>query len=474
MKKYLGLIIVAILAGSLSAYIMFEAMYSKIPARQYSGQETFDSRSFKDIEFEEGHFPDFTFAAEMSVKAVVHVKVVIKEEQQPATLFDFFFGYRPSQPREIMGSGSGVIISDDGYIITNNHVIEGADNIEVVLNDNRKFKAKLVGTDPVTDIALLKIDASGLPVIPFGNSDDLRLGEWVLAIGNPYNLTSTITAGIVSAKARSMPNYTGEFKIESFIQTDAAVNPGNSGGALVNTKGELVGINTAIASNTGSYSGYSFAVPVTIAEKVVDDIKKFGMVRRAVLGVTMIDVTADLEKEKGLSVSEGAYIHSVKKNSAAGIAGIKEGDVIIGIEDRKISKGAEVMEEISKRSPEEEITVSVMRNGQETDFKVKLQGSDEGYVINEKSAQIFGAVLTAADKAELERLSLEWGVKVESVDRGKFNDAGIRKGFIITHINQTAAQEPQDVISLIGKSRRSVLIEGVYPNGNVCYYGIGL
>ena len=251
------------------------------------------------IDIEGRSFPDFTFAAENSVEAVVYVKVLKRENKsREATILDYFFGVpQYAQPRESVNSGSGVILYDNGYIVTNNHVVEGAVDVAVTLNNNRQYKAEVVGADPVTDIALLKIDASGLPVIPMGDSDSLRLGEWVLAIGSPYNLRSTITAGIVSAKGRSLPDMSGEFKIESFIQTDAAVNPGNSGGALVNANGELVGVNTAIASNTGSYTGYSFAVPVTIVKKIVNDIMEYGSVRRAMLGVSMLELTGEVAKE---------------------------------------------------------------------------------------------------------------------------------------------------------------------------------
>ena len=286
----------------------------------------------------------------------------------PSSIFDFFFGFPQGgapQQRESVGSGSGVIIRNDGYIVTNNHVIDGATKIEVTLNSNQTYPATLVGTDPATDVALLKIDAEGLPAIPFGDSDKLRLGEWVIAIGSPYDLRSTITAGIVSAKGRTMPNYTGEFKIESFIQTDAAVNPGNSGGALVDKEGNLVGINTAIYSQTGSYAGYSFAVPVNIVKKIAYDLMDFGSVKRAVLGVVMQPIDDKIAEELKLSSRNGVYINEVSKSSAAEQAGIKAGDVLIAIDSTRITNTASVQEAVSRFSPGDKAVVTVIRDGKE-------------------------------------------------------------------------------------------------------------
>ncbi len=271
-----------------------------------------------------------------------------------------------------MGSGSGVILTTDGYIVTNNHVIEKAHDIQVTLYDKRTFPATLIGTDPVTDIAVLKIDTEGLPFIPFGHSDSLRLGEWVLAIGNPYNLNSTITAGIVSAKGRHMPSYDGRFKIESFIQTDAAVNPGNSGGALINTQGELVGINTAIASPTGSFSGYSFAVPTVIVQKVVEDILQYGAVQRAILGVVMTDVTDVVAKQLNLATLNGALITQIVAGSAADKAGLQAGDVITHINGTEIKNSAAVQEQIARYRPNEQIEIIAERNGKLRHFNVLL------------------------------------------------------------------------------------------------------
>ena len=292
---------------------------------------------------------DFTVAAEQTVHAVVHVRTKSKAEQTYNNpLYDFFYGENPNmKPQPVMGFGSGVIIRADGFIVTNNHVIKDAEEISVKMNDNREFKATLVGTDPSTDIAVIKIDATNLPVIEWGNSEKLKLGEWVLAVGNPYNLTSSVTAGIVSAKAKKLNILEDQYRIESFIQTDAALNPGNSGGALVDINGKLVGINTAIISESGGYSGNSFAIPVTIVKKAVEDIIEFGTVQRAILGVSITDVNADIAKKNDLTLIKGVYVNSVKENGAAREAGIKEGDVIIKINDVEVNTSSELQEQIS-------------------------------------------------------------------------------------------------------------------------------
>ena len=425
-------------------------------------------------------YPDFTFAAETAVKAVVHVKVTKKGMEQPFTIYDFFFGYgNPGMsPRNQVNSGSGVIITSDGYIITNNHVIEGADEIVVTLEDNKSYKSRLIGRDPVTDIALLKIDANNLPYLTFGNSVSLRLGEWVIAIGNPYNLRSTITAGIVSAKGRSMPATGEEFKIESFIQTDAAVNPGNSGGALVTTRGELVGINTAIATRTGSYTGYSFAVPSSIAKKVVEDLIDFGSVQRALLGISMQEIDGDLAKEKGLEGTNGIYIAEVVRDGAADRSGIKVGDVLLSINGVKVNSGPAVQEQISKYRPKDKVDIELLRNGKQISVSVVLQSKsgDDSKTDNTGNGviKIFGAELKEAPKELLEKLSLKSGVEVLSVSEGKFRSTGIKKGFVITYVNQNQVSKAADISAIIQSSRRSVLIEGVYPDGTVVYYGMGL
>ena len=331
-----------------------------------------DKKSVSQRRVEVTEVPNFSDAAESAVQAVVYVKVTQKANyQQPGSLLDLLFGFAQT-PRDQVGLGSGVIIRPDGYIVTNNHVIAGADVIEVTLENNKVYPAKLVGTDPATDIALIKIEGEDLPVVPIGNSDDLRLGEWVLAIGSPYDLRSTITAGIVSAKGRSMPNYDGQYRVESFIQTDAAVNPGNSGGALVNAAGELVGINTSIISRTGSYAGYAFAVPVNIVSKVVDDFIEYGAVQRAMLGISITDVNAEVAAQANLTDIDGVYVAAVQKDSPVEKGGIRQGDVIREINLNPVHNSAGLQEQISKLRPGEKAVVTVLREGKQHEIIVAL------------------------------------------------------------------------------------------------------
>lgn len=424
--------------------------------------------------------PDLTFAAENSVHAVVHIMVTQKgkyDTQNP--LFDWFFGDRGSNQQEMpirQGFGSGVIISADGTIVTNNHVIDEADEIKVILNDKREFTAKLIGTDPQTDIALLKIDAKDLPFLRFGNSDDLKLGQWVLAVGNPFNLTSTVTAGIVSAKGRDIEINPDQMRIESFIQTDAAVNPGNSGGALVNTHGELVGINTAIASQTGLYSGYSFAIPSNIAQKVVTDLKEFGDVQRALLNVNIGDVSAEVAKKYNLDKIEGVFIGKVQEGGAADLAGIKDNDVIISVDGVNVNSSAELQEQINKHRPGDKVTVVVKRDNKKKPFNVTLRNKhgDMKIVKGDDHDDIFGAKFVALSDRDKEELGIRYGVKIAELGNGKFKDAGIKKGFIITQVNKNAVSEVDELTRIIKKSRGGILVEGIYPNGEVAYYVFGI
>ena len=387
---------------------------------------------------------DLTYAAERTVHSVVHVKVKqevknsIQEFGDP--FFDFFFGQPRSfqQPEATTGAGSGVIISTDGYIVTNNHVIDNAAEIEVTLNDKRTFKAKVIGTDPSTDVALIKIDATDLQPITIGNSDNLKVGEWVLAIGNPFNLTSTVTAGIISAKAREMDIVPSERKIESFIQTDAAINPGNSGGALVNTAGELVGINTAIASQTGSYIGYGFAIPTTIVSKVVRDLKDYGIVQRAVLGVKIANINDKLAKDKNLKTMDGAYVDDVVSNSSAKDAGIKQGDIIVAINDVRIKSVAELQEQVAAYRPGDNINVTVNRSNKEITLRVTLKNSSKNTnIVKAVDMDRLGATLEPLSIQTKQRLNYNGGLLVDEVQRGGlFAKAGIYKGFIILKINK--------------------------------------
>ncbi len=431
---------------------------------------------------------DFTVAAEQSVNAVVHVKTKTVQQQtqlfRQDPFFEYFFGQPRMQqaPQPVMGSGSGVIISSDGYIVTNNHVINNANEIEVVLNDKRTFEASLIGKDPTTDLALLKIDAKELSLMQFGNSDALKVGEWVLAVGNPFNLTSTVTAGIVSAKARNINIINAEMKIESFIQTDAAVNPGNSGGALVNTKGELVGINTAIASQTGSYAGYSFAIPVSIVSKVVADLKEFGEVQRAVLGVSIADITNELAKEKDLKSFEGAFVNEVVDNSAASEAGIKAGDVITEINGVKVKTVSELTGQIAKYSPGDEISVKIIRDNKEKKLSVKLKNKKGNTaVIKAFSLAELGASFEEVDDNLKRKFTIRSGVQVvQVVKNGRFEKAGIQKDFIIIKINNNLVNDIADIEKAIKQVENSVerdnvlFIGGIYPNGRTAYYAVSL
>ena len=467
----------SVVAGLTAFAVVKYAMYNQAP----TVVQVDEGARFRTVNLSEDNWPDFTYAAESAVDAVVYVRVKATETAQevPGSVFDFFFGMpqqgTPKQ-RERVGSGSGVIIREDGYIVTNNHVIEGATEIEVTLNNNEKYSAVLVGTDPATDVALLKVDAKGLPFIPFADSDKLRLGEWVIAIGSPYDLRSTITAGIVSAKGRSMPNYSGEFKIESFIQTDAAVNPGNSGGALVDKAGRLVGINTAIISQTGSYSGYSFAVPSNIVKKIVYDLIDFGSVKRAMLGITMQPIDDKIADELKLSSRNGVYIVEVLKNSAADKAGLAKGDVIVAVDSVKITTPSSVQEVVSRFSPGDKAKVTVIRDGKEKTLEVVFKGTaqENGTVAEDGSVAFYGSSLKEADKETLAKFGLKNGVQITELGAGKLKDAGAVEGFIILYVNDQPVKSPQDVVEIVKKSKRSVFVEGITPSGRTGYFGFGV
>jgi len=429
--------------------------------------------------------PNFVAASALATPAVVHIKtkqggVAGAIEDEVMDPFRDFFGRGFQIPRgPQQGSGSGVILTSDGYIVTNNHVVKGADEIEVVLNDKRSFNATVVGTDQNTDLALLKIEASGLNTLSFGNSDGLQVGEWVLAVGNPFNLNSTVTAGIVSAKGRNINILGGGSSIEAFIQTDAAVNPGNSGGALVNVKGELMGINTAIASQTGSYEGYSFAVPANIVAKVVEDIKKYGTVQRGYLGVQIQDVDASLVSRENLKVNSGAYVAEHMENSAAKDAGIRKGDVIVEIDDVRVTATPMLMEAVSRKRPGETVRVLVDRLGEKKTFNVVLRNAEgtTGLVKAESeisSASALGATFESASRKELESLKIDQGVKVKALSSGKLAQAGVRVGFIITRVDKSPVGSPSELSRLLSQSRDGILLEGYYPNGTKAYYGVGM
>lgn len=475
MKKGLLIVALAAVAGGLTAWIVAK---SAMPETAGTITQVVGDSQYRTVNLSLDNYPDFTYAAESAIDAVVYVKVVSREmSRQAPSIFDFFFGYGGTpQERERVGSGSGVIIREDGYIVTNNHVIEGATDIEVTLTNNKTFKAELIGTDPATDVALIKVDAQGLPVIPFGDSDKLRLGEWVLAIGSPYNLRSTVTAGIVSAKGRSIPDSSREFKIESFIQTDAAVNPGNSGGALVDKAGNLVGINTAIVSQTGAYAGYSFAVPVNIVKRIVDDLMDFGSVRRAVLGVVMSPITQEIADKLKLSSLNGVYIVEVSPGSAAEQAGVKKEDVLVKIDSVQVTNASSVQEMVSGFYPGDKATLTVIRSGKEKELEVTFKGTaqENGTVTEDGSVAFYGSAIKEASKETKERLGIKSGVEIVSVGPGKIMDAGVTEGFVILYVNDQPVSKPQDVINIIKKSKRAVFIEGLTSYGKVSYFGFGI
>jgi serine protease Do len=420
---------------------------------------------------------DMTYAAEKTVQAVVHVKTqTVVERAFNNPIYEFFYGRQYHESEPVMGFGSGVIISPDGYIVTNNHVIENSKKITVVLNDNREFEAKLVATDPSTDLAVIRINAKDLSFIPFGNSEELRLGQWVLAVGNPFNLTSTVTGGIISAKGRNLGILQDQYRIESFIQTDAALNPGNSGGALVNLRGELVGINTAIISPSGGYAGNSFAIPVSIVKKVVEDLIQFGTVQRGILGVDIHDVTSDLARDKGLDEVEGVYISGLRDNSGAKDAGIKEGDVITKVNDVKVNSMAELQEQVSKYHPGDKLNVVIKRKDAEKQFIVTLRNMQgtTGVVKKEEVLDVLDAKLAIIGPEVKSKMGIKNGVRIVSVGHGKFASAGVSDGFIIISINNSAVNTPNDVKRIMNTTKGGVYIEGVYPDGTIAYYAFGL
>lgn len=441
---------------------------------------------------------DFTEISKELMDAVVHIRSVVEEEQQgggnyqqlPDPFREFFRRYQEQQPqggpqqqpnpRRRQGSGSGVIINTDGYIVTNNHVVADAVEIRVTLHDNREYEARIIGTDPTTDLALIKINEDDLPTIPMVNSDNIEVGEWVLAMGNPFNLNSTVTAGIVSAKSRSINILREQYAIESFIQTDAAINPGNSGGALVNMQGGLVGINTAIASPTGAYSGYGFAVPSNIVNKVVSDLLEYGTVQRGYLGVTIRNVTAELADEEDLDMTEGVYIDSVLNKSAAAEAGLEAGDVVTEINGNKITKASELQEMIARQRPGDDVKVAVYRDGRRLERTATLQnisGTTEVTASKRGEMQsILGAELTAVSSAEARNLGIEGGVRITRLYAGKLrSETNIREGFIITSVNTKSVKTVEGVTNILQNTSGGVMLEGIYEGDDeVRYYAFGL
>ncbi|HBB92077.1 MAG: hypothetical protein A2X22_10190 [Bacteroidetes bacterium GWF2_49_14] len=483
-KNYLGMLLIGI-AGSLIGV----AVYSSLDKPKTVIVQKEAAMPVQLTGYTGGYeAPDFRLAAAKSVHAVVHVKTVTSYKQLGyESIQDRVFGNAKIINREIPGFGSGVIISEDGYIVTNNHVIENSNSIEVTLNDGRVEKAEIIGRDPQTEVALIKIKAKNLPFLTFGSSADMEVGDWVLAVGNPFDFESTVTAGIISAKGRSgiigdrrqnpynrKPGQ-GSTGIESFIQTDAVVNPGNSGGALVNLRGDLIGINTAIASQTGSYIGYSFAIPAAIAKKVVEDLKEFGKVQRVVIGITGGTVVPGLVEQENLKVNQGVYVTDLTEDGGALAAGLKSGDVIIAIDNEKVTSMADLQEEITPHRPGDKISVMVDRKGEQKTFTVTLKPQSETSITLGASqfSSYIGADFEKLTEKELTRYDITYGVRVARLGEGKLKEAGVPEGFIITDINKTIkVNEIEDIQAAIERSQdnRTILIEGVMPNGRYAYF----
>lgn len=417
---------------------------------------------------------DFTVASEKSTPAVVYIKTTSNAPQR--SFNDWFFGdiFGGGRQDLVINSGSGVIVSADGFIVTNNHVVEKAVKIEVILTNKQAYAAKLVGTDPSTDLALLKVEATGLPNIQFSNSNQLKVGEWVLAVGNPFNLTSTVTGGIVSAKGRNLNLLSNLFPIESFIQTDAAINPGNSGGALVDISGNLVGINTAIYSRTGAYNGYGFAIPSNIVQKVIRDLKEHGSVQRAFFGADVLDIDAALRDKAKLSSFNGVYVNNIAGYGPAREAGLKEGDVIMQFNQSTVNTKAEFDEQLSYFRPGDKISITIQRNGQSKTLQLKLTNTEGTFEIVKNEAVVsskLGADFEPIGKLERERLQLTGGVRIANIQaNGYMRRLGLRDGFIITHINKVAVSSPDACIDLLENMRGQVTIEGVDQTGRKAYF----
>lgn len=486
MKKFIGFFIVAFLSAVLAVFIVgiFENKDAQIERTEIQSDMQYKANQTSFTPSSAVIGPDFRVAAQMSVDAVVHIRSQFVRKNAG---YDDFFG----SLRELLegkkqnksyspyvGYGSGVIIAGDGYIVTNNHVVEGASKIEVTLNDKRLYEAELIGVDPSTDLALIKIEEAKLPYLIYGNSDELQIGEWVLAIGNPFNLTSTVTAGIVSAKARNINILGSNTAIESFIQTDAAVNRGNSGGALVNNNGYLVGINAAIASQTGVYEGYSFAIPVNIVKKVIDDLLKYGEVQRAYIGVTIRELSADYAKELGVDPN-GVYVSSVSKTGGAAFAGIIRGDIIKSIDGTKVNSTSQLLEVIGQHHPGDNLDITVLRDGKQLIYNILLQNENgtTALVQMQENFKIerLGAIFGKISEKDKKRLHLKNGLKIKEINKGLFKNGGVRKGFIVLRINNIPINSKKDIEFALANAEDGFLkVDGIYPDGMRIIYGFEL
>lgn len=505
MKKILSYLLIGIASGSTVLLVQSKISNDDSSIKLFDRDQTSTYNVPAAFTSINGSLPSdaFIIASEASMPAVVHITTKAKQvsrygQNSPLDLFEYFFGdpynnqrRQPSQKEEKivpLGAGSGVIISSDGYIVTNNHVIEGAEEIEVVLHDNRSFTGKLIGTDPNTDLALIKIEKDHLTPIRFANSDDTKVGQWVLAVGNPFNLSSTVTAGIISAKARNinlLQQKAGTFAIESFIQTDAAVNPGNSGGALVDLNGDLIGINTAIASPSGVYAGYAFAIPSNLVKKVIEDIREFGVVQRGYMGISMGSVDDKLAKDLNLENVAGAYISDVQKGSGADEAGLQGGDIITKINGKVIKTSPELQEIVARYRPGDKIEVEFLRDNKvktttvtlkSRDNSTKLASKEELSKMSKGIIDELGVELEVLSTSDARKMGLSGGLKVKKINNGVIKDnTDIKEGFIITAVNKRAVTTLEDLEALLKASRGdAVMLQGKYPGENgTRYYAFG-
>ncbi len=487
-KRVFLFIVVFILGGMAFAVIFFlSSGKEKTATADYpvkvQEQIPVHNTSFMEVPPIQG--TDFTEAAELTVDAVVHIR---SQFLRKSSIYDDFFGslreyfgytHPGNRDYPISGWGSGVLISGDGYIVTNNHVVQDAEFVEVTLNDKRTFEAEIIGTDPSTDLAVIRIKAESLHYIDYGNSDEVKVGEWVLAVGNPFNLTSTVTAGIVSAKARNINILGIQSGIESFIQTDAAVNRGNSGGALVNIKGELIGVNAAIASNTGYYTGYSFAIPVNIVRKVVEDILSFGEVQRAYLGVVIREIDNDFAEEIDLESLKGVYVDAISDEGGAEQSGMERGDVITHLNGIEVNSLSQLLEVLGQHRPGDVVSVKIQREGRPRYFDVELK-NEEGNTSIIKSeekfySEILGATLQKIATEDKRRFMIEHGIKVIGVrDDGLLKRGGIQEDFIILTINGESIINKSDLNNALRTEEELIRIHGIYPNGMRITYEFGL
>ena len=476
MKRFLSLMLAGV-AGGVVFFLLYFFIINDQPVEKEEAKPEIPVQTVANMLSPDPAPPvSFVESAAITVHAVVHIKARLKQRNQIYNrFFDIFDAGPRYYERTVVASGSGVIISRDGYIVTNNHVVQNAFELEVTLNDRRVYKGKIVGTDPATDLALIKIEEDNLPYLVFGDSDKVLVGEWVLAVGNPFNLTSTVTAGIVSAKARNINILGMDNAIESFIQTDAAVNPGNSGGALVNIKGELIGINAAIASNTGSYAGYAFAIPSNLVRKVVEDLKLYGKTQRAYLGISYAEIDAKYAEYKGLDEVKGISIEGVIENSAADDAGLQRGDVLLAIDGKEINSQSELTEALGTKRPGDTVLLTV-RRGDDVFVRQTVLKNEIGQtsVSNPKKLEILGATIEELSPDELKYYGLTYGYKVTRLKNGILKSAGIREGFIITELNHKPVLSLSELKSYLLNHRGGVLLGGMYENGRRAYYGFGI